>query len=507
VFWRATTLDEYTGYGWEETRLDRDAIGFPGYPWQRIESRFGAGAVRDVVAAQFDPLLPDAARKESEWTRQHVTVAALADTHLVAAAEPVLWQVDVDHAVRTAPGGPVLQRRGLRPDQEYTVWSYTADVQPKELAELPVADRPGLEPFLEVLPGITFPAFGEKNRDAKVERLFDEIPLDVLRAHEPLYAKARELVGDTTSPYLAAATLEAWFRSSGEFRYELQPGPVPGSTPPLVDFVLRGKEGYCQHFAGAMALMLRMLGIPARVGAGFVTGTWDARHEEWVVTDHDAHTWVEVYFPSYGWLTFNPTPERGDLSASYSTTSSSFPDEDVSSLGIDPNALSAALLNRLGGLNASGAFPSSADTGSAAGEEGGGLSTGALVACVVAALVVFLWLLKATRRRLRFVGGGPRRVAGACRRDLVAFLADQRVSVSPSATLDEIGTIVRVRFSVSAAPFVRAVSAARFGPPGEADAAARRARSELRALERELRREISAAERARGALSFRSLLI
>ncbi len=506
VFWRATTLDEYTGYSWEEVQMDRDPAQLPGYPWQQIESRFGAGAVRDVGAAAFDPLVPDAARDQGEWTRQHVTVEALADTHLVAAAEPMLWQVDVDYAVRTVPGGPVVQRRGLRPDQEYTVWSYNADVQPRELAELPVADSPELARFLEVLPGIQFPPFGEKNRDATVERLFRESRLDELRAHEPLYTKARELVGETTSPYLAAATLETWFRSSGEFTYNLQPGSPAGGTPPLVDFVLRGKEGYCQHFAGAMALMLRMLGIPARVGAGFVTGAWDARNGEWVVTDHDAHTWVEVYFPTYGWLTFNPTPERGDLAASYSTTSTSFPDEDVSSLGVDPKALSAALLNRFGGLNVGG-LPSAASSGASGGEQGGGLGTGGLVACVLAGLVAAAVLLKAARRRVRFVGGGPRRLATACRRDLVAFLVDQRVAVSPSATLEEIGRVVENRFSVSPGPFVREASAARFGPPDEAAASARRARRELRALERELRYELTSSDRLRGTFSFRSLLV
>ncbi len=198
--------------------------------------------------------------------------AALADTHLVAAAEPVLWQVDVDYArsgryredqsFNDAVSSPIRSTRS---------GATRADVQPKDLAKLPVATSRA-RPVLEVLPGVQFPPFGEKNRDATVERLFNEIPLDVLQAHEPLYAKARDLVGDTTSPYLAAATLETWFRSSGEFTYDLQPGPSPEATPPLVDFVLRGKEGYCQHFAGAMALMLRMLGIPARVGAGFVTG-------------------------------------------------------------------------------------------------------------------------------------------------------------------------------------------------------------------------------------------
>ena len=60
-----------------------------------------------------------------------------------------------------------------------------------------------------------------------------------------------------------------------------------------------------------MALMLRMLGVPARVAAGFTSGEYDKGTGEWVVTDHNAHAWVEVWFPGFGWLPFDPTPGRG----------------------------------------------------------------------------------------------------------------------------------------------------------------------------------------------------
>ena len=71
-----------------------------------------------------------------------------------------------------------------------------------------------------------------------------------------------------------------------------------------------------------MALMLRFLGIPARVAAGFTSG----KREEggWTVTDHNAHAWVEVWFPGYGWLGFDPTPGRGALAATYSASSTGF---------------------------------------------------------------------------------------------------------------------------------------------------------------------------------------
>ena len=114
------------------------------------------------------------------------------------------------------------------------------------------------------------------------------------------------------TPYGAVVAIETWLRSTGGFAYDESP-PATGGLPPLAHFVAEGKRGYCQHFAGAMALMLRFLGIPARVAAGFTSGK--PEDGGWTVTDHNAHAWVEVWFPDYGWLAFDPTPGRGTLAA------------------------------------------------------------------------------------------------------------------------------------------------------------------------------------------------
>jgi hypothetical protein len=110
------------------------------------------------------------------------------------------------------------------------------------------------------------------------------------------------------SPYEATLRLERWFRSDGNFTYDERP-PRSSGLPPLVDFVERTHAGYCQHFAGAMTVMLRMLGVPARVAVGFTAGTW--KGGVWTVTDYQAHAWVEAWFAGYGWLTFDPTPGGG----------------------------------------------------------------------------------------------------------------------------------------------------------------------------------------------------
>jgi hypothetical protein len=124
----------------------------------------------------------------------------------------------------------------------------------------------------------------------------------------------------------------------------------------------------------------------------------------------------------------------------------------------------------------------------------------ALVAALVAAI-------KWGRRRLRYLGKDPRGVAAACRRDLVAFLADRRVPVDETLTIEELGEVLRRRFHVDASAFVAVAEEARFGPPGRAAEAASRARRELRALEREIRRRQSRTAQARGALSLRSLTV
>ena len=262
--------------------------------------------------------------------------------------------------------------------------------------------------YLEVVPDVGFPAFGTPARDQAVETLFAARSDDALLAeYEPLYRKAREVVGNSRTPYLAAATLETWLRSQGGFVYEERPEQPAGATPPLVDFVLRTQEGYCQHYAGAMAVMLRLLGIPARVAVGFTSGEYDDRRNQWEVTDHNAHAWVEVYFPGYGWLPFDPTPGRGNLAGAYSTSSRDFPVGGPTALGIAPNALNAILRQRLaGGRGVEGAGSVSADA--LAGEEsGGGIGIAGLVFILIGGILVLLFAAKALRRRLRFVVEGP----------------------------------------------------------------------------------------------------
>ena len=77
---------------------------------------------------------------------------------------------------------------------------------------------------------------------------------------------------------------------------------------PLANFLFVRKQGHCEYFASSMAVMLRTLGIPSRMVNGFRTGEFNDLTSQYVVRASNAHSWVEAYFPNYGWVAFDPTP-------------------------------------------------------------------------------------------------------------------------------------------------------------------------------------------------------
>lgn len=81
-----------------------------------------------------------------------------------------------------------------------------------------------------------------------------------------------------------------------------------GDKPPLDQFLFEGKEGHCEYFATAMVVILREMGIPSRLVTGFVGGEYNSIGGYYLIRESDAHAWVEVYFPEYGWISFDPTP-------------------------------------------------------------------------------------------------------------------------------------------------------------------------------------------------------
>jgi transglutaminase-like putative cysteine protease len=482
LYWRATTLDTYDGEHWVEDLEPLDG---------------GSGS----VDALGDALLPDRGRDPRGWLEAEVTIRALRDNRLPAPSMPVRYDAPELPFLQLFEGGVAVSAGGLRRETEYTVASYAPRPTPAQLAaSRPAADGAPIDRYLEIVPGALAPRWGTLGRAGEVRALLSGLgPTGSLSAHRPLYEVAERIAGGRQTPYAAVVALETWLRSEGGFRYDEQPGPSP-NAPALVEFVTRTKEGYCQHYAGAMTLMLRMLGIPARVAAGFTSGSYDDDEgPRWSVTDHDAHAWVEAWFDGWGWLPFDPTPGRGQLGGSYSTSS---PSADIpaieDALRGDGNPNIGPSFDIDGGLSADGG-----GGGPFGRSEGVGLVTLLLLGGGAALLLIGTG--KLVRRRLRYVGADARAAAGACRAELADFLADQGVALPSSATPAEVAAIVRRELGVDAGRFTSALAAARFAPPGEAASAARRARKELAALIHLLRAQLTRPERMRGLVSLRSL--
>ncbi|HEX4216375.1 MAG TPA: transglutaminase domain-containing protein [Candidatus Dormibacteraeota bacterium] len=114
------------------------------------------------------------------------------------------------------------------------------------------------------------------------------------------------------NPYDEASAIEAYLRDGNIYSYSLNPKAPPQGTDPLAYFLFQSHQGYCQYFASAMGDMLRSLGLPVRLVSGFTGGTYSFADNDYVVRSGDAHMWVQVYFPGYGWINFDPTPNGFD---------------------------------------------------------------------------------------------------------------------------------------------------------------------------------------------------
>jgi hypothetical protein len=462
-----------------------------------------------------DSLEPPAALRPKNQTREIVTVNALADTHLAGGSIPIRFVAAAGAPlVRFGPGFAALNQdlpRGFR----YTVWSYTARPSVAALRRSPPDYPPMLrsDDLFDVGSSETImPPFGEPNRGADVAWLTTH--QSDLRPYLPLARLAEKVAGGARTPYDAVADLENWFVSSHTFHYSNHPTVL---KPALVGFVTETHAGYCQYFAGAMALMLRYLGIPARVAVGFAGGTYDSRRHVWDITDREAHAWVEVWFKGYGWVPFDPTPAapgaaprqtRAGLGAAAGKGAGGSASSAARGAGGARNKSPEE--QKLTGNNGFGEGSTqdlssrapAVDAGSGSGERSRPVL---LLLAALAAVVGGIALAKVGFRLRRSARRDPRGVAAACRQELAAFLLDQRIEAPRSATLGELGELVRREFGVGPEAFVAAATAARFGPDAKAASASVTARRELRALLETARRGLTWRDRLRGLLSLRSL--
>jgi transglutaminase-like putative cysteine protease len=426
-YWKAQDLDVFDGTGWV------------------------AGASGDAA-----PTLGADQSSLTRWTQTlHVTLRAMSTNDVIAAgaaAEPT------HIAGVLLPGsstGTWLAASTLGPGDSYLVKVYTPHPSPTQLAAAGLGYGAALSTYLSItLPRfsiaeqgarfpvqpqmVTFPTFGLAGEPQSSPTFTgpQTRALVVASPYRRAYALARRLAAGAANPYSFVLAVKKYL--SHGYTYNEAPPP---SRYPLLSFLFNSKNGYCQQFAGAMALLLRMGGIPARVSAGFTTGAYNASRKQYVVSDIDAHAWVEAWFPHYGWVRFDPTPGAAPARGGH------VPLLTLSQGGITKPVPTLPVRKPEPKPQTAGAKTRARATGS---------STGRAVLLVVLALILIAALAAALRiRRARREDQlvELERAFSRCGRPLAGGVT--------LAALEH-----RFRYSPDAAGYVRALRLARFGVDG-----------------------------------------
>jgi hypothetical protein len=254
-----------------------------------------------------------------------------------------------------------------------------------------------------------------------------------------------------------------------------------------------------------MAVLLRMLGVPARVAFGFSQGTLDGSRR--VVTNRDAHAWVEVRFPNAGWVAFEPTPSKS-LESATSSSSEAFKTSDI----VLPGGSLAGLGDR--DLLPNGARPNRGSAGAATGtqatvDEASPWPRRLLIliglVLVLVVLGLLIWLVKASMARRARQTENPRHVAIAAHAEIEGWLDDQGI-VTRGEGIGDVGARVQATFAVPTERWVDAVVLARYGPPDASAEAVHIVRAETQRLRGAMRERCTRYERVRGAVRPRRLL-
>ncbi|HWI09392.1 MAG TPA: transglutaminase domain-containing protein [Solirubrobacteraceae bacterium] len=400
-----------------------------------------------------------------------VTMRALRSTQFVAAGTTLDILDSPRSATSNAPGvyetvGSPLRRGHAYRAEVYTPRPSTAQLRAAPAAvpldlprEYAVVRLPGLGPRGRL--SVVFPWWTESGppvvagadwvdaREALAESSYGKV-----------YELARRLRARAATPYGFVRAVERHLRRG--FTYSEAP---PRRRVPLAAFLLRDRVGYCQQFSGAMALLLRMGGLAARVASGFSPGSLDAERREYVVRDVDAHSWVEVYMPGIGWVTRDPTPPDAPARTQLADAAEGAGREPVSFAG------SERALDRPGDVAGGGA----AGTG---GDEGGGPPPALVLGGGAAALALAAGAALLVRRRRRAARAASEPGADEDVAELLRALCRSGRPPPPRLTLAELAE----RYAGTAAQgYVRALAAARYGYGGR-----RPSRAERVALRREL---------------------
>lgn len=275
----------------------------------------GRGWTQGIVPGQASTPAPSR-RARATWSQTiQVTLRDMRSSDIVGAGISSLPSHVSQPVVAGFSAGTWTSGTPLQPGDSYSIRTYAPQPSPRQLKQaqadytgLPVGYRTMLlRPVASAKNGsaqIVFPAFHSAAGVQNVIGLSAAGPA-VIRGsvYAPAYALAQRLARSASTPYGFVLAVKRYLAQG--YAYNQHP---PARPYPLESFLFRDRRGYCQQFAGAMALLLRMGGVPARVAVGFTEGRFDPATGRWLVTDRDAHAWVEVWFSRFGWVKFDPTP-------------------------------------------------------------------------------------------------------------------------------------------------------------------------------------------------------
>jgi transglutaminase-like putative cysteine protease len=285
-----------------------------------------------------------------------------------------------------------------------------------------------------------------------------QVQLTSVPKDEVVVRLVNSLTKGASTPYDKVRAIYDYFSREHGFSYSLQ--TQAGTSGSDIQAFLKNKVGFCQQYAAAMAWMVRVAGVPARVAFGFTRGTKSGN--SWIITNRNAHAWTEVYLDGFGWVPFDSTP-AAQVAGSARTGWAPDPDEPTtspsSSAGAGPAdtnpSTGAQAKNRADQTTAS-------DLAAAAGTTSADSSRTALLIVGISALVLTLLLVPAVRRTLlrrhrhhatvpkaAEVDAGP---APPGMRDIVVTSEAVRARVDAHAAWDElIDTMVDYRVRVDPA--------------------------------------------------------
>ncbi len=307
-YWRAIARDRYSGRAWENTVGERARADTNTTTVEAARTPLEPGVIAiQPQDLQGRTLITQTVELAQERSDNLLVVAG----QFVSSGLPVLVEHGfVDGDGNAAPNyvetSAIFSQVPLQQTQTYTVSSLasTADVQSLREA------------------GTGYPDW--------IRSFYLQIPDTVTQRTRDL---AQKVVGDVnaTNPYDQAEAIQNYLR---RFVYD-ERRPLPPENRDWADyFLFESKSGYCDDFATSMIVMLRSLGVPARLAQGYAGGTPDPDGSGFVVRESVAHSWPEVYFPGFGWQRFEPTP------ASYTNVPArpSLPEGEISPSSIVPGS-------------------------------------------------------------------------------------------------------------------------------------------------------------------------